>query len=242
MGIFDKKTIIITGGSKGIGGACARLFVAEGGKVVIVARHLDTLLLLARSLEEEFGRNRVFPIQADISKESEVKELFKKTQMKFGPVSILVNNAAIVRVKNFIKYDVQTWDEIMSINIRGMFLCCREAFRQIGKSGQGGVIVNISSLAGIQGLDKFKGLSAYVVSKFGVVGLTESLAVEGKSLGIRVNCVAPGAVDTDMLRQAVPFLKTSTKPEDIARIILFLSDDKQSRSLNGSTLQIYSNE
>lgn len=85
-------------------------------------------------------------------------------------------------------------------------------------------------------------MSSYVVSKYAVTGLTESLAVEGKPLGIRVNCVAPGAVETAMLRKAAPFLKTSTTPEDVARTILFLADESQTRHMTGALIEIFSNE
>lgn len=242
MNILTGKTIIITGGSRGIGAACARLFASEDGKVVIAARDKNALFAVAQDIAQEYGEDHILAIRTDVSKESEVKRLFKATEETFGLVDILINNASAVKVKNFIDYDLKTWNYVLGININGSFLCAKEAFHHMKKSGRGGIIINMSSLAGVQRTEKYKGGSAYIVSKFGIVGLTEILAAEGKEYGIRVNCIAPGAVDTEMRRQITPFLKTNTKPEDIARIILFLCDSKQASVINGSVLEIYSNK
>ena len=129
----------------------------------------------------------------------------------------------------------------MNTNVRGTFLCCRAAFRQMSMGKRGGAIVNLSSLSGVRGPEKFPGSSAYVVSKYGVVGMTEILAVEGKPYNIRVNCVAPGAVDTEMLKKAAPFLKTNTTPAEVARTILNLADEEQSHHINGALIEIFSN-
>jgi len=120
--------------------------------------------------------------------------------------------------------DATTWDRVISTNLRGTFLCCREAFR-IMTVQKKGVIINLSSLSGVKGVEKFPGLSAYNVSKAGVASLTEILAVEGKPHNIRVCAISPGAVDTEMLRQAAPHLKAGMTPEDLAEILLFLADD-----------------
>jgi NAD(P)-dependent dehydrogenase (short-subunit alcohol dehydrogenase family) len=135
--------------------------------------------------------------------------------------------------------DVETWDRVIAVNLRGTFLCCREAFRIMSEQ-KGGVIVNISSLSGVKGVEKFPGLSAYNVSKSGVAGLTEILAVEGKPYNIRVCAVSPGAVDTEMLRQAAPHLKAGMTPEDLADILLFIVDDT-GRMLNGSNIELFTN-
>jgi NAD(P)-dependent dehydrogenase (short-subunit alcohol dehydrogenase family) len=109
-------------------------------------------------------------------------------------------------------------------------------------AGNQGTLVNLTSLSGVRGPEKFPGSSAYVVSKYGVLGLSEILAVEGRPHGIRVNSIAPGAVDTVMLQKAAPFLKTTTTPDDIARTILFLADNAQSGHITGANLEIFSNE
>jgi 3-oxoacyl-[acyl-carrier protein] reductase len=145
-------------------------------------------------------------------------------------------------VVDFHNLKLDIWQQTLNVNVTGSMLCSRALFNHAQKAKKGGAIVNISSLGGIRSTQKFKGLLPYVTSKFAVVGLTEALAVEGKELGIRVNCVAPGAVDTDMLKKAAPFLKTSTYPEDVAKTILFLCDAEQSGKISGSTLEIHSNE
>jgi NAD(P)-dependent dehydrogenase (short-subunit alcohol dehydrogenase family) len=128
---------------------------------------------------------------------------------------------------------------VLGVNLRGVFLCCREAFRAMIPRG-GGVIINLSSLSGVKGVEKFPGLSAYNVSKYGVAGLTEILAVEGKPHHIRVIAVSPGAVDTEMLRAAAPHLTPDMTPDNLARILLFLVGD-DARPLSGTNLEIFSN-
>jgi NAD(P)-dependent dehydrogenase (short-subunit alcohol dehydrogenase family) len=239
---LKNKVTLITGGGRGIGAATAMLFASEGAKVAIASRTEKELFDVAGQIKTKYGSNVVLAHPADVSDEPSVRDLFSKILERFGPVEILVNNAATLEVGDFIDLKAETWDEIMKVNLKGAFLCSREAFHQMRDSGRGGVIVNLSSLGGIQGTPKFKGLSAYTVSKYGIVGLTECLAVEGKPFGIRVNGVAPGAVETAMLKKAAPFLKTRTTPEDVARTILFLCDEKESRSLTGTVIEIHSNE
>jgi NAD(P)-dependent dehydrogenase (short-subunit alcohol dehydrogenase family) len=127
----------------------------------------------------------------------------------------------------------------MNVNLRGTFLCCLEAFR-IMTTQRSGVIINLSSLSGVKGVEKFPGLSAYNVSKSGVAGLAEILAVEGKPYNIRVCAVSPGAVETEMLHQAAPHLKAAMTPDDMADLLLFLADDS-GRMLSGTNIEIYSN-
>jgi NAD(P)-dependent dehydrogenase (short-subunit alcohol dehydrogenase family) len=181
----------------------------------------------------------VLAVVGDVSREDDVHRLFEQVKEAYGRVDILVNCAGIVAVRPFVDMDVATWDNVIGVNLRGTFLCCREAF-QLMATQQQGVIINLSSLSGVKGVEKFPGLSAYNVSKTGVAGLTEILAVEGKPYNIRVCAVSPGAVDTEMLRQAAPHLKAGMTPEDMAEILLFLADDT-GRKLSGTNLEIFSN-
>jgi NAD(P)-dependent dehydrogenase (short-subunit alcohol dehydrogenase family) len=236
---LENQVALVTGSGRGIGAATARLLAARGAKVVLVSRTSSELEAVAKSIRDAGGQ--ALAIAADVSDEASVKRLFERAASELGQVSILVNNAAIVAVRPIPEIAAQEWDRVMAVNVRGPFLCSREAFAQMRKSGHGGSIVNIASLSGIRGTEKFPGMASYVTSKFAVVGLTESFASEGRAHGIRVNCVAPGAVDTEMLRQAAPHLKTSTTPDDIARTIAFLCDRAQSGSLNGAVIEVFSN-
>lgn len=239
-GTLENKVAIVTGAGRGIGAATARLFAREGARVILASRGESELNGVAAHIQQAGGMCLAVP--TDISEESQVLNLFSRTLETFGPVDILINNAAVIEIRDFVEMDLATWEYVMSVNVRGPFLCSREAFRQMIGAGKKGAIVNLTSLSGVRGPEKFQGFSSYVVSKYGVLGLSEILAVEGKPHGIRVNSIAPGAVDTVMLKKAAPFLKTSTTPEDIARTILFLADNTQSHHISGANIEIFSNE
>ncbi len=210
MSIRD-RVAIITGAGRGVGKATARRFAREGARVVLFSRTPGPLDEATTDIAHEGGQR----------------------------VDILVNCAGIVLVRPFVDMDAETWDRVIAVNLRGTFLCCRQAFR-VMMAQQSGVIINLSSLSGVRGVEKFPGLSAYNVSKAGVASLTEILAVEGKPFHIRVCAVSPGAVDTEMLRQAAPHLKAGMTPDDLAEILLFLADDS-GRMLSGSNIEIFSN-
>src|SRR6266849_4285369 len=131
----------------------------------------------------------------DAGDEASVNRFFGELER----LDVLVNNAAILELAPVADMNVETWDELIRVDLRGPFLCSRAAFRLMGP---GGTIVNVSSLSGVSGAEKFPKMSAYVAAKSGLAGLTEALAVEGREHGIRVNAVSPGAVDTPMLRIA----------------------------------------
>ncbi len=240
--VLKDKVAVITGAGRGIGAATARLFSQEGARVVLASRNADELNAVASEINDFFESGPAIVVPTDVSDEKQVQALFAQTKATFGPVNILVNNAATVEVGPFVDMELAVWESVMSVNVRGPFLCSREAFRQMIEAGQLGAIINITSLSGVRGPEKFPGTSAYVVSKYGVLGLSEILAVEGRPHGIRVNSVAPGAVETAMLKKAAPFLKTKTTPQDIAKTILYLADDKQSGHVTGANIEIFSNE
>ncbi len=229
---------IITGAGRGVGCATAQLFAREGAEVVLFSRTRSQLDETAASINATGGH--ALAIVGDVSREEDVQALFQAVKDTYGRVDILVNCAGIVAVRPFVEMDVATWDRVLGVNLRGTFLCCLEAFRVMTVQKQG-VIINISSLSGVRGVEKFPGLSAYNVSKSGVASLTEILAVEGKPHNIRVCAVSPGAVDTEMLQQAAPHLKAGMTPDDMAQILLFLAADS-GRMLSGSNIEIFSNE
>jgi NAD(P)-dependent dehydrogenase (short-subunit alcohol dehydrogenase family) len=228
---------IITGAGRGVGRATAQRFAREGAQVVLFSHTEAFLEETANAIAQE--GYHALSIVGDVSREEDVHILFQRAMDTYGRVDILVNCAGVVATRPFVEMDVATWDRVLNVNLRGTFLCCLEAFR-IMAAQQSGVIINLSSLSGVRGVEKFPGLSAYNVSKSGVASLTEILAVEGKPYNIRVCAVSPGAVDTEMLRQAAPHLKAGMTPDELAEILLFLAADS-GRMLNGTNIEIFSN-
>src|SRR5947208_1963661 len=131
------------------------------------------------------------------------------------------------------------WQEPLDVNLTGSFICCRAAFAAMRKRGEGR-IVNIASLSGVYATEKFPGLTAYNVSKYGVIGLTEAIAAEGKEHGISAICLSPGAVDTQMLRQANPELRPGLTPGDVAELIVALLDSALAPA-SGANIPLFSN-
>src|SRR6266496_4628825 len=236
MSIKD-RVAIITGAGRGVGRATALRFAREGAQVVLFSRTPAPLDAVATEISRE--GYPVLPIIGDVSRDEDVQGLFQQVMHAYGRVDILVNCAGIVAVRPFVEMDTSTWDQVLGVNLRGTFLCCLEAFRVMAAQCSG-VIINLSSLSGVKGVEKFPGLSAYNVSKAGVASLTEILAVEGKPYNIRVCAVSPGAVDTEMLKQAAPHLKAGMTADDLAEILLFMVGDS-GRMLSGTNLEIFSN-
>jgi NAD(P)-dependent dehydrogenase (short-subunit alcohol dehydrogenase family) len=228
---FTDKRLIITGAGGGIGGACARLAVAEGARVALAGRKLEDLQRTANALPAA----SVLTVACDVSREEDTRRLFARVITAWGGVDGLVNCAAVFRRADFANLSLTAWEEVLAVNLTGTFLCCRESFRVMQP---GGAIVNVASLSGVPGVEKFPGFAAYNVSKYGVVGLTEMLGLEGNGLGLRVNCVSPAAVETPMLRQAAPQLPPAMQPEDAARVILWLLSD-ESRAVTSTNLPLF---
>lgn len=234
---IQQQVTIVTGAGGGIGRATALRFARAGSRVALFGRTRETLQITAQTIQDAHGEALV--IQGDVACEEDVQALFTRVLAVYGRVDILVNCAGVIAVKPFAEMDAATWDHVLNVNLRGTFLCCHQAFGRMAEQG-GGVILNISSLSGVKGVEKFPGLSAYNVSKAGVASLTEILALEGKPLNIRVAVVSPGAVDTEMLRQAAPHLKAGMTPEELAEILLFMADDS-GRVLSGTNLELFTN-
>lgn len=226
---------LITGGGSGIGAACAAEFSRRGRPVVIVGR---TESRLKKTASELGPGARSLVMRGDVGDEAFAARVFAAARKRFGTVDVLVNNAAELVLKPFLKTTAADWDATMRTNLRGPFLFSREFLRT---SRPGRAIVNIGSFGGVQGTEKFPGLSAYTVSKYGITGLTAALAVEARPLGVAVFCVAPGAVDTAMLRRAAPGLKAGAVPADIARVVASLAESAAPDLLSGAVIPLDTN-
>ena len=227
--------VLITGGGSGIGAACAAEFFRRGRRVVIVGRTASRLKETARALGDAA---RVLALAGDAGDERFARSAFAAARRRFGSVDILVNNAAVLVKKPFLETSAAEWDATMRTNLRGPFLFSREFLRA---AAPGRAIVNIGSLAGVHGTSKFPGLSAYTVSKYGIAGLTAALAVEARPRGTAVFCVAPGAVDTAMLRKAAPGLKAGAVPSDVARVVVELAEASSPELLSGAVIPLDTN-
>ncbi|MCB1766293.1 MAG: SDR family oxidoreductase [Candidatus Competibacteraceae bacterium] len=234
---LKNQVALITGGGRGIGAATAEALANKGAQVIVASRTQEELSATVDRIRAS-GLSASL-ITLDVADEATVEAAFAKIATDFGRLDLLVNNAAMMLSGPFAELAMNDWDHLMAVNLRGAVLCAQQAFRLMRE--RGGAIVNVSSLGGVSGTEKFPGYAAYTVSKFALTGLTEALAAEGRDCGIRVNGVAPGAVDTAMLRQAAPHLRTRTGPADVAKVIAFLCDPAESGCMTGATLVINSN-
>ncbi len=239
MKSLKNQVALITGGGRGIGTATAEALARKGAHVIVASRTEAELTATVARLHA--AGLSASALVLDVADEAAVEAAIAAIAAEFGRLDILVNNAAMLLSGSFAEMALSDWDRVMAVNLRGAMLCARQAFRLMREQPSGGSIVNVSSLGGVPGTEKFPGYAAYTVSKFALTGLTEALAAEGKDCNIRVNGVAPGAVDTAMLRQAAPHLRTRTGPADVAKVIAFLGDPTESGCMTGATLAINSN-
>ena len=230
------KLAVVTGASRGIGAATAAAVAAAGAHVVLAARDRQALDGVAGQIKDAGGQ--ATPLPTDVSNEAAVERLFAKAA-GLGQVGALVCAAGLLTPAPFAETTTPIWDETLGANLTGTFLCCRAAFTAMTRAGEGR-IVNIASLSGVYATEKFPGLAAYNVSKFGVVGLTEAIAVEGKEHGISAICLSPGAVDTEMLRRANPALRPGLTPDDVAELIVALLDSPLTPA-SGANIPLFSN-
>ncbi|MDD5071868.1 MAG: SDR family NAD(P)-dependent oxidoreductase [Patescibacteria group bacterium] len=241
--IFDLsgQTAVVTGGAMGIGyGIVKRLF--EAGANVVIA-DIDKKVGEEKVKVLAGGENKAVFIKTDVSSEKEVKNLAAKTVKEFGGLDIFVNNAGIFPNKLVLDMDLALWEKIQAINLRGVFLCCREAGQVMVKAGKGN-IVNIASIDALH--PSQPGLAAYDASKHGVWGFTKNFALETAKKGIRVNAIAPGGINTEGVQkmnaggdganqqevikqftQRIP-LGRFGEPDEIALAVLFLATDASS--------------
>jgi NAD(P)-dependent dehydrogenase (short-subunit alcohol dehydrogenase family) len=230
------RVAVVTGASRGIGAATAEAMAAAGAHVVLAARDREALAAVAGRIRDAGGDATSAP--ADVSKIKDVERLFAAAA-EVGLVAALVCAAGVLTSAPFAETTSEIWEETLRVNLTGSFLCCRAAFTAMRPRGEGR-IVNIGSLSGVYATEKFPGLAAYNVSKYGVIGLTEAIAVEGRPHGISAICVSPGAVDTQMLRRANPDLRPGLTPGDVAELILALLDSPLAPA-SGANIPLFSN-
>jgi NAD(P)-dependent dehydrogenase (short-subunit alcohol dehydrogenase family) len=177
-------------------------------------------------------------VPTDVSDEAAVQRLFEQVTA-IGRLGALVCAAGILTPARFAGTTSAMWNETLGVNLTGTFLCCRAAFTAMVPAGEGR-IVTLGSLSGVYATEKFPGLAAYNVSKYGVIGLTEAIAVEGREHGISAICLSPGAVDTEMLRRANPALRPGLTPGDVADLIVALLDSRLAPA-SGANIPLFSN-
>ncbi len=230
---FSGRVAIVTGASSGIGRAAAELIASRGGKVAAFARSTKQLEELASG-----SGGRILAVPGDLTSEQSIEDLVRRTEGELGPCDILVNNAGAIAPAPLEEMSLEAWDHHFEVNVRAPFRLCRILAPGMIRRGKGW-IVNVSSISGVPGPQKFPGFTAYAASKAALISFTEAWAVELRDTGVRVNCVSPGSVDTPMLREANPALKPDMTSHEVAEIIAFLSSDR-SRPIHGQNIHAFS--
>lgn len=240
--MLDNKVAVVTGGSRGIGFETVRTFLKNGAMVALLGSKKETVDNAIKKLKEENSDYKVVGYYPVLHDEKEVYETFFEIKKRFGKIDILVNNAGISSNTSIMEYTDEEYEKISNLNIKSVFVCSKAVIPYLKETS--GVILNTSSMVSIYG--QSKGVM-YPASKFAVNGLTKSLARELAPFGIRVNAVAPGIIETDMMKQVPkeviePLIKTIPlgrigSPKDIANAYLFLASDMASY-ITGEVLRV----
>ncbi|MDR5659923.1 3-oxoacyl-[acyl-carrier-protein] reductase [Serpentinicella sp. ANB-PHB4] len=235
------KVAFITGSTRGLGRAIAERYAEEGATVVINDRSAESVDAVVAELKEKFPNVAGFAM--DVTDRKGVEDTFNKIVEQFGTIDILVNNAGITADAQLYKMTEEQWDNVMNVNLKGVFYCSQEALK-VMREKQYGKIINISSVVGLYG--NF-GQVNYAATKFGVIGMTKSMAKEVGRKNINVNAVAPGFIATEMtakmpekvltmMADKAPLGKIG-EPVDIANACLYLASD-ESKFVTGTTLSV----
>jgi len=236
---FQDKVVVVTGAGSGIGRATALAFGREGAKVV--AADIDVASAEATADQVRAAGGQAEFLQVDVSVAVDVERMVSTTAERLGRLDVLVNNAGIFFLLPLPQVPEEEWDRLMNINLKGVYLGCKYAIPQMIRQGKG-AIVNTASIAGLRGFAMF---DTYCAAKGGVVQLTKALAVEFAKMGVRVNCVCPGIIDTAIVDRVVAdrgldktaFVQLAGeghpmgrigRPEEVAAAILFLASDEAS--------------
>jgi 3-oxoacyl-[acyl-carrier protein] reductase len=223
---FDGRVAIVTGASSGIGRATAEMLMSRGALVAAFARTAT-----AAGLE-------VLAIDGDVSDPDAIERLFAETESQLGDCDILINCAGMIDPRVLTEVTPEDWDRMFAVNVRGTYLASRRALPSM-IARRSGAIVNVASISGVPGPEKFPGWVSYCASKAAVIGLTEALAVEVKQYEVRVNSVSPGSVDTKMWAAASGGAPAAMTADEVAEVICFLASDR-ARAVNGQDVHVYS--
>jgi meso-butanediol dehydrogenase/(S,S)-butanediol dehydrogenase/diacetyl reductase len=247
---FEGKVVVVTGADRGIGYGIAERFHAEGAAVVLAS--IDRRV---HEAAERLGA-RTAAVECDVTDRASVVALYDACEAAFGPPDVSVQNAGIITIARVENLTETEWDDTLAVNTKGVFLCCQEAIRRMRAAGRGGRLVNNASGQARQG---FIFTPHYAASKFGVVGLTQSLAKEVATEGITVNAICPGIIETDMWAyndrvwgkmlgdygpgelmaewvQTIP-MKRAGQPKDVAALVAFLASD-DAAYITGQTINV----
>lgn len=237
-GEFEGKVALVTGGSKGIGRACAYAFAAEGAKVAVTGRTRDELETTATKVRQLGSEALV--CQSDFLDREQVSGIVPSVLAEFGRIDILVNNAAIIHPRiDLVDLADQTWYDVIEVNLNAAAMLTKAAVPAMVDAG-GGSIINISSIGGRSG---GRGRSAYRVTKASLISLTQTLAAELHEHGINVNAICPGGTDTEGYREAFNNRGREDNPglmlpEEIANVAVFLAS-KRSSAITGTAIDAF---
>ena len=253
MSRFSGKTVVVTGASRGIGAALARRFAREGASVVVSANEPAAESVAADIVAS--GGKAIAKV-ADVTNKADVVALYDAAEREFGGVDVSIQNAGVITIARIEAMTEAEWDKVMAVNTKGVFLCCQEAIAQMRKHKRGGRLINTASGQARQG---FIYTPHYAASKFGVMGITQSLAKEVAKEGITVNAFCPGIIDTDMWAyndevwgkllgtykpgelmaewvRGIPMGRAGTG-EDVAGLVTFLASD-DAAYITGQTINV----
>jgi meso-butanediol dehydrogenase / (S,S)-butanediol dehydrogenase / diacetyl reductase len=232
------KVALITGGGTGIGRAIAVAFALEGAGVALAGRRLDKLKEVAGQVKKQGGAAKA--IECDVTRARDAERAVRETAKHFGRLNVLVNNAGILSAATVDKISEEEWDQVMAVNVKGPFLLSRAVLKEFRKTG-GGAIVNIGSVLGLVAM---KNRAAYCASKGGVTLLTKAMALDHAHENVRVNCICPAIVETELVKglfgsgeqgQALRKARLATlplgrfgKPTDVAELAVFLASEESS--------------
>lgn len=229
---FHNRVVIVTGASSGIGRAAAERFAAAGARVVLFARSKGPLDEMASLFPDH-----TVAVAGDVANPDDLDRLFTETESRFGSCEILVNVAGMIDPVRIAESSSERWHRVIDVNLTSIFETSRRALPGMLERKRG-TIVNVASISGVSGPQKFPGFVSYCTAKAGVIAFTEALGAELSGTGVRINSLSPGSVDTKMLRQANADLRPDMTSDEVVETILFLASER-SRPINGQDVHVY---